>query len=61
MKSEGHYYATLNYILHNPIHHGYGSRWTDWPYSSATEYLDLVGREVAIDRWTRYPLFNYGA
>jgi putative transposase len=23
MKSERHFYASLNYVLHNPVHHGY--------------------------------------
>lgn len=36
MKSEGHFWATLNYILHNPVRHGYVERWQDWPYSNAT-------------------------
>jgi putative transposase len=60
MKSEGHLYATINYILNNPVHHGYCQKWTDWPFSSVHEYLNEVGREVAMKRWQAYPLFEYG-
>ena len=60
IKSEAHFWATLNYVLHNPVHHGYAERWEDWPYSSASEYLADVGRDEARRRWRRYPLFDYG-
>lgn len=30
MMSERHFWATLNYVHHNPVHHGYVKRWTDW-------------------------------
>jgi REP-associated tyrosine transposase len=60
MKSGGHFWATVNYVLHNPVRHGYVQRWQDWPYSSASEYLEAVGREVAERRWREYPLLGYG-
>ncbi|QEF97026.1 Transposase IS200 like protein [Stieleria maiorica] len=60
MKSEGHYYATWNYILHNPVHHGYCRKWTEWPYSSANEYVEHVGREHALRIWRAYPIYDYG-
>ena len=60
MKSEGHYYASLNYVLHNAVHHGYVERWTDWPFCNATEYLEQVGRDRAIQQWQQYPLYDYG-
>ena len=47
IKSEGHFWATLNYVLHNPVRHGYVDRWQDWPYSNAVKYLAEVGRELA--------------
>ena len=34
MRSESHYYATMNYIHNNPVKHGYVTLWTDWPFSS---------------------------
>jgi putative transposase len=60
MKSEGHYYASLNYVLNNPVHHNYCAKWTDWLFSSADEYLKAVGREKAIRNWQSYPLYEYG-
>jgi putative transposase len=60
MKSEGHYYASLNYILHNAIHHGYVEKWTDWPYCNAEEYIAALGRERALKIWRSYPLYEYG-
>jgi putative transposase len=61
MKSERHFWATLNYVLHNAVRHGYVEHWQDWPFSNATRYLDQVGREEAERRWQAYPLLDYGA
>jgi|SRR5271154_1070318 len=60
IKSEGHFIATLKYLLHNAIRHGYVDRWQDWPYSSADQYLSEIGREEAEDRWRKYPVLDYG-
>lgn len=60
MKSERHFYASLNYVLHNAAYHGYVHKWTDWPYCNASEYLESVGRERAMSIWKTYPLYDYG-
>jgi putative transposase len=60
MKSERHFLTTLNYVQHNPVHHGYVVRWQDWPWSSAREYLEKIGHEKAKEIWRRYPLLDYG-
>jgi putative transposase len=60
MRSERHYWATLNYVHHNAVHHGYVERWTDWPWSSASDYLAHTGRDEAMRIWHEYPLGNYG-
>ena len=60
IKSEGHFFATLNYVLNNPVHHGYCKKWPDWPYSSANDYLENIGREKALQIWQNYPLYDYG-
>jgi REP-associated tyrosine transposase len=60
MRSERHYWATLNYVHHNPVRHGYAERWTDWPWSSATEYLAQTGVEEAKRIWQEYPVRGYG-
>src|SRR5437868_8438229 len=42
MKSDRHFWATLNYVLHNAVRHGYVKRWQDWPYCNAAQYLAEV-------------------
>ena len=61
MKSGAHEGATLNYIHHNPVKHGYAEKWADWPWSSARQYLDEVGREAALKHWSAYPVDQFGA
>ena len=60
IRSERHFFATLNYIHNNPVKHGYVEKWQDWPYSSASEYLMKVGRETASQIWKEYPVLDYG-
>ena len=60
MKSERHFYASLNYILNNPVHHGYCENWLEWNWSNAKEYLEQTGKEKAIEIWREYPLLDYG-
>jgi len=60
MKSERHFFATLNYVHHNPVHHGYVKLWQDWPWSSAREFLEKTGHEKAKQLWLRYPILDYG-
>jgi putative transposase len=55
MKSERHFYASMNYVLHNAVKHGYARKWTDWPFCNASEYLESVGREKALQIWKSYP------
>ena len=60
MKSERHFWASLNYVHHNPVHHGYVKQWQDWPWSSARQYLEKVGLEEAKRIWLKYPILDYG-
>jgi len=60
MKSLRHFYASLNYVHHNPVKHGYVRRWQDWPFSSAPEFLKEMGRERAEEMWREYPILKYG-
>lgn len=60
MRSEAHFWTTLNYIHHNAVHHRYIERWEDWPWSSAADYLAAVGDERADRLWHDYPLLDYG-
>jgi putative transposase len=60
IKSPRHFWASMNYIHHNPVHHGYVERWIDWPWSSAADFIERVGREAATKIWREYPLLDYG-
>ena len=60
IKSERHFWATLNYVHHNPVYHGYVDRWQDWPWLSATEFLLQTGRTRALELWVMYPILDYG-
>ncbi len=60
MRSEAHFWTTMNYVHNNPVRHGYVARWLDWPWSSAEQYLQQVGRDEAIRIWRDYPLLDYG-
>ncbi|MGE3804676.1 MAG: transposase [Gemmataceae bacterium] len=60
IKSERHFWAAFNYVLHNAVKHGYVEQWQDWPFSNAVEYLNQVGREIAEERWREFPLLDFG-
>jgi len=60
IRSERHFWATVNYIHHNPVRHRYVQRWQAWPFSSAGEFLERVGREEARRIWEAYPVLDYG-
>jgi putative transposase len=60
MRSERHFFATINYVHNNPVHHGYVRLWTEWPWSSAAEYLEQMGRAEAERVWKEYPIRDYG-
>ncbi len=60
MKSERHLWASLNYVHHNPVYHGYVAHWQDWPWSSAADFLRQIGREKAEAIWREYPILEYG-
>ncbi|MEO5917910.1 MAG: hypothetical protein ABIS50_26995 [Luteolibacter sp.] len=60
MRGDGHFWSTLNYIHQNPVKHGFVSKWEDWPYSSASDYLREVGRDQAVTIWKNFPVLDYG-
>jgi putative transposase len=60
MRSDRHFFASLNYVHHNPVRHGYVERSTDWRWSSAAQYLEQSGVEEAKRVWKEYPLRDYG-
>ena len=50
----------MNYVHHNPIKHRYTTKWQDWPWSSAAEYLENIGHEKALHFWNTFPILDYG-
>ena len=60
MKSDRHFWATLNYVHHNPVHHGYVKQWQHWPFSSGAAFLEKTGREQVAKLWKEYPILKYG-
>jgi putative transposase len=60
IRSERHYYASLNYIHANPVKHGHATSAADWAWSSLPLYLDMVGRERLAGWWRQYPVDEYG-
>jgi putative transposase len=60
IRSERHFYATINYIHYNPVKHGWASRADEWVCSSIWAYLETKGRDWLVDIWRRHPLKDYG-
>jgi len=60
IRNDAHFWATVNYIHHNPVRHGYVTRWQAWPFSSAQQYLSEVVRDFAEQKWREYPVLDYG-
>ena len=58
--TERHFWATMNYVHHNPVKHQYAERWQDWPWGSARAYLEAVGEEEARRVWLEYPINKFG-
>jgi putative transposase len=61
IRSERHYYTTLNYLHYNPVKHSLVASPYDWQWSSVHHYLAQCGREWLRDLWQRYPVREYGA
>ena len=60
IRSQRHYYTTLNYIHYNPVKHGFVKSPYDWVESSVHGYLQAQGRQWLRDSWVQYPVKGYG-
>lgn len=60
IRSERHYYTSLNYIHYNPVKHNYVDSPYHWQESSVHWYLEKYGRQWLRDSWQEYPLLDYG-
>ena len=60
MRSDRHFWATLNYVHHNPVHHLYTCDWSEWPWSSAPEFMAVTSAAEVQRIWDDYPILDYG-
>ena len=60
IRNETHYYQSINYIHFNPIKHGCATDAYEWPWSSLGMYLDSQGREWLREKWSKYPIGEFG-
>jgi putative transposase len=60
IRSERHYYTTLNYIHYNPVKHGWVASPYDWAESSVHWYFENHGRDWLRNCWVEYPVKDYG-
>ena len=60
MKSNRHFWASLNYIHNNAVKHGYVEKWQNWSFSSANNFMEKFGREKTLEIWKQYPVLDYG-
>lgn len=60
IRSERHYYTTLNYIHYNPVKHGWAESPYNWSESSVHWYLEYYGRDWLRSCWVEHPVRDYG-
>ena len=60
IRSERHYFASVNYVHYNPIKHGYVDRMGAWPWSSLPMYVEERGKEWLSHTWKTFPVKDYG-
>jgi putative transposase len=60
IRSERHYYTTLNYIHYNPVKHQWTNSPYNWVQTSVHWYLQYYGREWLRQSWVEYPVRDYG-
>jgi putative transposase len=53
------YYTKLNYLLTNPIKHGYVTNLNDYPFSSFEFTLNNKGREAMTKQFRTYPDYQH--
>jgi len=54
-RDENDYLTHLNYLLFNPVKHGYVQNLQDYPFSSFHMYMASKGRESLIWQFKQYP------
>ena len=57
-RDEADYYVRLNYLLNNPVKHGYVTNLNDYPFSSFHQTLNREGRETLAKQFQTYPKYK---
>jgi len=60
IRSERHYWTTVNYIHGNAEKHEYVDTPDDWPWSSWMLFVEKFGREMMEEMRRLHPVLNYG-
>jgi putative transposase len=58
LRDERDYCRHLNYLLWNPVKHGYVRDLNDWPFSSFHGLMAAEGREYLVRQFKAYPDFR---
>ncbi|WP_083960710.1 REP-associated tyrosine transposase [Methylomonas lenta] len=53
-RDEKDYFIRLNYLLNNPLKHGYVTNLADYPHSSFHSTLETLGRNALAKQFTQY-------
>jgi putative transposase len=53
-------YSAVNYVHYNPIKHELVEKITDWCFTSASDFIEHLGREKAVQIWREYPILDMG-
>jgi putative transposase len=48
----------INYLLYNPVKHGYAKKLQDYPYSSFHHRVEKVGRAALVEQFRTYPEYK---
>ena len=60
IRSERHYWASLHYLIMNPVKHGYVDDPLDWPWSAVHELIAEHGPSWLDSLKRDYPLTTFG-
>ena len=60
IRSDRHFFASINYLHANPVKHGYVHHAQDWKWSSVHLYQEIMGVDTLREMWRSYPVRDYG-
>jgi len=57
-RDEKDYFIRLNYLLNNPIKHGYVTNLANYPFSSFSEIFEKMGRNALVKQFKDFPEYK---